>query len=138
MAGPKPPVRVRLSWQHDMIFSAESGGGQIAIDGDGKDGQSPMQAVAIGLAGCMAADLVVILTKGRHPLKGLAVALEGLRAEGQPPRFTRMTLHCTVTGHVPADAVARAVQLSRDRYCSVWHSLRQDIQLDVTFDVVPE
>ena len=96
-----------------------------------------MQAVALGLAGCMAADLVHILTRGRHPLKGLAVTLDGHRASSQPARFTRVGLHCDVTGEIPREAVERAIQLSRDKYCSVWHSLRQDIELDVTFEVTP-
>jgi putative redox protein len=135
MADPKPPIRTQLTWRHDLVFSAEAGTARLALDGDGAAGLSPMQAVALGLAGCMAADLVHILTRGRHPLKGLSARLDGHRAEGQPARFTRMALHYVVSGGVPLEAIERAIQLSRDKYCSVWHSLRQDIQLDVTFEV---
>jgi putative redox protein len=138
MTETKPPIRALLAWQHELVFSAESGEARVTIDGDGAAGLSPMQSVALGLAGCMAADLVHILTRGRHPMKGLAAKLDGHRASSQPARFTRMDMHYVVTGDVPREAIERAIQLSRDKYCSVWHSLRQDIALDVTFEVLPE
>ena len=94
-----------------------------------------MQSLAFGLAGCMAMDVVHILRKGRTPLKGLKVDLKGHRAPDMPHRFTAVELHFSVTGEVPDDQVQRAIDLSRDKYCSVWHSLRQDIELDVTFKV---
>lgn len=94
-----------------------------------------MQALAFGLAGCMAMDVVHILKKGRHDLRGLRADLTGARADEDPRRFTAATLHYTITGDVPSEQVERAIQLSRDKYCSVWHSLRQDIAFDVTFSV---
>lgn len=136
MADQKPPVRAELTWQHDLVFDASSGHARVTIDSDGVQGVSPMQAVAFGVAGCMSVDLVHILTRGRHPLKGLTAVLEGQRASSQPARYTRIDLHYVVTGDVPRDAIERAIQLSRDKYCSVWHSLRQDIELHVTFEVV--
>ena len=59
------------------------------------------------------------------------------RSPDEPHRFVRMTLHVTVEGQVPADAVERAVALSREKCCSVWHSMRQDIEFVATHDVVP-
>jgi putative redox protein len=131
----KPPMTVQLAWQRDLVFDASAGGVDLTLDGDAKAGPSPMQAVAFGLAGCMAADLVHILERGRHPLEALNVRLVAHRAAAQPPRFTRMDLEYTVTGEVPAEAIQRALDLSREKYCSVWHSLRQDIELNVTFVV---
>jgi putative redox protein len=92
---------------------------------------------AIGLAGCMAADVAAILEKARQPLTGLRVSFSGERAENPPRRFTRITLHFHVSGAVAADVVERAVALSRDTYCSVWHSMRQDIEFVTTFDIRP-
>ena len=100
-------------------------------------GPSPMQVVAFGLAGCMGADVASILEKGRHPLKGLRLVLRGERAEKPPRRFTAFSLSFHVTGDVPAQAVERAIALSRETYCSVWHSLRQDIPFSTTYDIVP-
>ena len=53
----------------------------------------------------------------------------------EPRRFHHISLHYTITGAVPAPTVERAIQLSREKYCSVWHSMRQDIDLDVTYTV---
>ncbi len=137
MADPKPPIAVQLTWDRDQRFSGSSGSVSMALDGRAADAPSPMQAVAFGLAGCMAIDVVEILTKGRHPLQALDVTLVGERASQPPRRFTRMTLHYLIRGDVPEAAVGRAIQLSQDKYCSVWHSLRQDITLTVTHAVHP-
>ena len=89
----------------------------------------------MALAGCMAIDVADIVLKGRHPMTALEAAISGRRADDPPRRFLGFSLHFTVAGGVPAAAVERAIQLSRDKYCSVWHSLRQDIQLETTFEI---
>ena len=89
----------------------------------------------MALAGCMAIDVADIVMKGRHSMTALEAAIEGARADDPPRRFLRFVLHFTITGAVPAAAVERAIQLSRDKYCSVWHSLRQDITFDTTFEI---
>jgi putative redox protein len=94
-----------------------------------------MQALGFAVAGCMAMDLVHILKKGRHDLRGLRVDLKGERTQTEPRRFTRIELRYTITGNVPAEPIERAIQLSREKYCSVWHSMRQEIALDVSFSV---
>jgi putative redox protein len=137
MADERPPVTAELIWSDRLRFGATSGPNAIVIDGDGTAGPSPLQAAAFALAGCMAADVVAILQKGRHPLTGLRVSLTGERAPNPPRRFVGIALHFYVTGAVPADAVERAIALSRDTYCSVWHSMRQDIDFTTTFDIHP-
>jgi putative redox protein len=64
-----------------------------------------MQALAFGLAGCMAMDVVHVITKGRHELRGLRVDLTGTREQEVPRRFTAVTLHFTITGNVVARQV---------------------------------
>jgi putative redox protein len=135
MSEPKPPAKVDMVWERDLVFSATSGDVGMTLDSASLAGPSPMQALAFALAACMAMDLVHILTKGRHPLTGLRARLVGQRAAQEPRRFTSIELHYTVTGAVPQDAVQRAIELSRDKYCSVWHSMRQDIPLTVDFTV---
>jgi putative redox protein len=110
---------------------------EMTLDGSGQAGPSPVQAVAFGLLACMAIDIVHILTRGRLEVKALAARLRGERADEDPRRFLRFELHFTVRGEVPADKVERALHLSRDKYCSVWQSLRQDIGLETTFDIAP-
>jgi putative redox protein len=124
-----------LTWQSDLAFHATSGDAQIVLDSHGKLGPSPMQALAMSLAGCMAIDVVDILKKGRHDLRGLRAIFTGQRAGEPPKRFEVITLHFVVTGDVPGQAIERAVALSREKYCSVWHSMRQDIALTVTHEI---
>lgn len=131
----KPPVTVDLEWEGDLRFSGQSGAQQLTIDSNSVAGPSPMQSVGFGLAGCMAIDIVHILTKGRHPLRGLTARLTGLRRDQEPRYFVRIDLHFVVSGNVPETAVERAVALSREKYCSVWHSLRQDIDLNTTWEI---
>ena len=131
----KPPTVVDISWIDDLRFSVTSDKAAITIDSAGLAGPSPVQALGIALAGCMTTDVVHILTRGRHPLRALRSHLVAERAQDDPHRFVRVTLHVTVEGGVPRDAIERAIGLSRDKYCSVWHSMRQDIDFQVTFDV---
>ena len=133
----KPPTVVELIWEHDLVFGGKSGDVRMTLDSASHEGASPMQTLGFALAGCMAMDVVHILRKGRHDLKGLKADLTGHRAPEEPRRFTSVELQFNVTGNVPHDQIQRAIDLSRDKYCSVWHSLRQDIGLAVTFTVSP-
>lgn len=135
MAG--PITTASLTWTRDLQFDARSGHSSLTIDSNGKAGPSPVEALALALAGCMAIDVVDIVGKGRHPLRGLSAALTGERAAEPPRRFVKVALHFVVEGDVPAAAIERALQLSRDKYCSVWQSLRQDIVFDTTYEVRP-
>jgi putative redox protein len=132
---PKPPTVVQLVWERDLVLAGACGSHTFTMDSDSQAGPSPMQALGFALAGCMAMDVLHVLQKGRHDLRGLKADLTGTRAPEEPRRFTRIELKYTVTGNVPEAAVERAIQLSRDKYCSVWHSMRQDIEFVTSFDV---
>lgn len=125
----KPPIDATLTWQGGLRFAAAAGSQRLILDSEGEAGPSPMQTLALALASCLSIDIVLILEKGRHPLTGLEVEVRGLRAEEPPRRFTAVEIAVHVSGDVPAAAVERAVALSREKYCSVWHSMRQDIDL---------
>jgi putative redox protein len=131
----KPPVVVDLTWIGDLKFAGTSGTASIAVDSAGVAGPSPVQALAFAFAGCMATDVAHILTRGRHAFSSLRAHLIADRAPEDPHRIVRMTFRITVEGEVPLDAVNRAIALSREKYCSVWHSMRQDIELDVRGEV---
>jgi putative redox protein len=137
MADARPPLVAELVWSGDLRFDASSGANAAILDGDSQRGLSPTQYAALGLAGCMGADVVDILRKGRHPLTALRITFTGTRAEQPPRRFLQIELRFDVRGAVPADAVEHAITLSREKYCSVWHSFRQDIALSTTFDITP-
>ena len=137
MADAKPPTTVELIWSEGLRFGATAGKNAIVVDGDGAAGPSPVQVAAISLAGCMGADVVSILVKGRQPLTGLRISFSGDRAATPPRRFTRIALHFHVSGAVASEAVDRAIAMSRETYCSVWHSMREDIDFVTSFDIRP-
>lgn len=132
-----PPVTVELSWQGDMRFAGRAEEVELVLDGARQAGPSPVQALAAALAGCMALDVVQILTRGRVALDGLRVRLVGERRADTPKILTRVDLAFLVTGDVPPERVERAIALSRERYCTVWHSLRPDIELRTSYEIHP-
>jgi putative redox protein len=133
----KPPLTATLTWQGDLKFRAATARTEIILDSDSTAGPSPPEALAMALAGCMAIDVADIVVKGRHPLKTLEARIAGERREDPPRRFVSFKLHFVVGGEVPAHVIQRAIDLSHEKYCSVWHSLRQDIAFDTTFEVGP-
>jgi putative redox protein len=127
--------RVALRWTGDglgFVGGAEHGP-QISLESGGVQAPSPTQLLLVSLAGCMGIDVVDILGKSRVPLDALEVAVEGDRAPSPPKYFTSIRLTYRVRGPQPEhdDKVQRAVALSREKYCSVLHTLRPDLSLDI-------
>jgi putative redox protein len=133
----KPPTTIDLVWERELVLAGHSDRASIILDSAGEAGPSPVQALAFALGGCMAMDVVHILRKGRFELRGLRVTMTAERAQENPHRFTAIALDFTVTGPVPKDQIQRAIDLSHEKYCSVWHSMRQDIPFETRFSVSP-
>lgn len=126
-----------------MTFVAETGSGHlIAMDGAPEGGgrnlaPRPMETVLAGTGGCAAYDVVLILRRGRHDVRGCQVRLEAERAAVDPKVFTRIHMHFTVSGQgVPPEAVQRAVQLSHDKYCSATRMLAETANITTSFECV--
>lgn len=135
---PGPDFTLNLTWQGEQRFSGTSDGGvSMTVDGKRQAGPSPVQAVAFALAGCMGIDVVDMIEKGRLPLKSVTCDLRVFRDSGTPRKIIGCDLHFLVTGDVPADRIARAIELSREKYCSVWHSLHPAIDFKTSFTVNP-
>jgi putative redox protein len=131
----KPPTIVDLTWIDALKFSGKSDKASIVLDSAGRAGPSPVQALGFALAACMTVDVTHILTKGRHVFRAISSRLIADRSQDDPHRFVRVALHFDIEGDVPSDAVARAIALSHDKYCSVWHSMRQDIAFTTSYDI---
>jgi putative redox protein len=110
-------------------------GPQLVIDSDGAAGPSPVDSLALALAGCMAVDVLDIVQKMRVPITGLSVDVQADRRAEPPRRITAVRQTFRTTGVEAADEakVTRAIDLSREKYCSVLHSLREDIEM--SFDL---
>ena len=132
---PKAPTTLEIVWTHELVFEGRSAHASIVLDSSGKAGPSPVQALAFALAGCMGMDVVYILQKGRYDLRGLKVSLVAERAQEDPHRITAVTIDFSVNGAVPREQVQRAIDLSHEKYCSVWHSMRQDIAVTTHFTI---
>ncbi len=131
----KAPTTLELTWDRELIFHGAAGDATITLDSAGKAGPSPVQTLAFALAGCMGMDVVYILQRGRLEVRGLKVSLVAERAQEDPHRITSVTIVFAVTGSVPEAQVQRAIDLSHEKYCSVWHSMRQDISFTSRFTI---
>jgi putative redox protein len=131
------PLTVELEWEGGLRFRGRAGERELRLDGDSVGAVSPVESLALSLAACMSSDVVHILVKGRVELKGLSARLIAERAPEDPRRLVKVDLRFAVRGAVPADKVERAIMLSREKYCSVWHSLRPDIAFTTSYEVSP-
>ena len=131
MSSPKEGV---LRWTGEgLAFSGRVGSGPgVTIDGDGKLGPSSTESLLLGLMGCMSIDVLTILQKGRVTVKSLETRVEAERAPEPPKYFTRVRLTFVLDGPSPEERskVDRAIELSREKYCSVLHSLRSDLEFE--------
>jgi putative redox protein len=131
----RPPTVAELVWDRELVFTGRSDDATIVLDSAGKAGPSPVQALVFALAGCMGMDLVHILKKGRLDLRSVRITISCERAPEDPHRITTADMRFDITGQVPDAQVQRAIDLSREKYCSVWHSLARDIVLTTRFGV---
>jgi putative redox protein len=129
------PLAATMEWDGEQQFTGFVGKHELGLDGNGTAAPTPVQALALSLMGCMSIDVLHILTKGRHPVKSLKTTLQGERAPEPPKRFTRIRMEFELTGDMEAEHVERAIDLSREKYCSVWATFRQDIELIVSFTI---
>lgn len=146
-------MKCTVSWtgasgtRSHMGFVAETGSGHILnMDGapdertPANGGQNlaarPMELLLAGMGGCTAYDVVLILKRGRHAVRGCTVEIQAERAEVEPKVFTKINLHFTVTGKdLPAAAVERAIALSHEKYCSASIMLGKTAEITTSFTV---
>lgn len=137
-----------LNTRSVMGFVAETGSGHTLMMDGAPDaakpengGQNlaprPLELLLAGTGGCTAYDVVLILKRGRHDVRGCSVKLTAERAETDPKVFTTINMHFTVTGKgVPAAAVERAITMSHDKYCSASVMLGKTASITTSFEVL--
>jgi putative redox protein len=136
VADEKASVVLDLEWQGGLRFAGRSGDVELTMDSPpGPGAPSPVQTLAFALAGCMAMDVAVVLAKSRLTISSLRAHLDAERAPSEPRRLVSASLHFTVKGDVPPERMDRALALSREKYCSVWNSLRPDIELRTSYTI---
>ena len=134
--------------QSGMTFVAETGSGHTLVmdgapdevkpeNGGANLAPRPMETVLAGTGGCTAYDVVLILKRGRHDVRGCSVKLTSERAPVDPKVFTKIHMHFTVTGKgLTASAVERAIAMSHDKYCSATIMLGKMAEITTGFEVL--
>lgn len=136
-------MKARVLWVEKVKFLAESGSGHsVVMDGPPENGGQnvgvrPMEMLLMGMGGCTAVDVVHILKKGRHDVRGCELSLEAERAETDPKVFTRITIHYKVSGKgLSEGAVKRAIDLSAEKYCSASIMLGKSAQIAHNYEII--
>ncbi|MCX7889779.1 MAG: OsmC family protein [Rhodobacteraceae bacterium] len=138
-------MKAKVTWINGRAFLGESGSGHgVVMDGapeaGGRNiGVRPMEMLLLGLGGCTAFDVVMILEKAREPVTGVEVDLDAERAAEDPKVFTRVKLGFTVKGRgLKPAAVERAIRLSEEKYCSASAMFRGTATLETAWRIVEE
>ena len=133
-------MQTSVHWLENVAFEAKSESGhQIVMDGSAEyggenRGPRPMELILMGLGGCASFDIVTILKKSRQDVIDVICQLQAERADTIPAVFTKIHLHFVVTGHeVKEKQVAKAVELSAEKYCSASKMLA-DGGVEITHD----
>lgn len=132
-------MKAKVTWQKELQFIGMADSGfPVKLDSHSspETGVSPMEMVAIALAGCTAMDVISILVKKKMAVSGFEVKVNADRAAEHPKRFTKAVLEYVVHGHaVDEDAVRRAIELSVTKYCSVHAMLKDAFPIDLTYSI---
>ncbi|MDE3838881.1 peroxiredoxin [Bacillus methanolicus] len=126
-------MKTTVTWTGQLAFSGTTPSGhEIKIDaaeeiGGQNSGARPMELLLQAVAGCTGIDIIMILEKMRLNPTSFHLEVEGTRAEDHPRRYTDIHIHYALEGELPEDKVIRAIQLSKDKYCSVSQSLNANI-----------
>ncbi|MBO1518356.1 OsmC family protein [Oceanisphaera pacifica] len=131
-------MKAKVTWLEGMRFEGQSESGhKLILDGTNPgQGASPMEAVLLGAGGCSAIDVVSILEKSRQQISGCEVELAAERAEQAPRVFTNINMHFIVTGQdLSEKRVARAIELSMEKYCSVMKMLDKALVATSSYEI---
>ena len=138
-------MKATVKWLDNMSFVGESGSGHsVVMDGPPESGGRnlgvrPMEMVLLGMGGCTAFDVVMILQRGRQAITDCHVELEAERADEAPRVFTRIHAHYVVKGNnLDAKKVERAVNMTAEKYCSVSIMLAATVEITHDFEIVED
>jgi len=129
-----------IRWAGDEYFIATSPSGHSQIldpKGDRRSAASPVELLLMAVAGCTAADVISILEKKRQDVTKYEVEVSGDRRDEHPRGFTSFQVHHIVHGRsVSEKAVAHAIELSDDKYCSVAYTVRPAAEITTSYEIV--
>ena len=132
-----PVNKARLHLERDLYFIGTTQRGyEVEFDVRYEEGCSPTETLLLSIAGCLSIDIVHILRKMRCDVKHYEVSAEGARKPDPPQYYTSFSMMIRITGEgITPKKIDRAIALSREKYCSVYHSLRPDIQVNIQYEI---
>jgi putative redox protein len=135
-----PSTKATLTWSRDLVFAGRTPQGyELDFDADAQWGCKPTEALLLSLGGCMAIDIVSILKKMRMEIRRFQIDLAGERNPDPPQYFRAVEMVFHLTGkNLDPRRIDRAIALSRQTYCSVYNSLRPDLDLKISYTVDDE
>jgi putative redox protein len=132
-----PVTKATLRWDKELIFTGSTGAGyDIEFDANAQWGCKPTEALLLSLAGCMGIDIVTILKKMRVQLASFKMDLVGERNPSPPQYYKTIDIILHLEGkNLDPSKIDRAISLSKTTYCSVYNSLRRDVELRVRYEL---
>jgi len=133
-------MKMNITWTGQMSFSGStSSGHEIKMDaateiGGQNSGPRPTELLLHAIAGCTGIDIISILQKMRLNPSSFRIEIDGTRADEHPKRFTNIHILYALEGELPEEKVVRAITLSKDKYCSVSHSVNADISVSYSIN----
>lgn len=138
-------MKARIKWVEKVSFLGESDSGHAVLmdgapEGGGRNlGPRPMELVLLGTGGCTAYDVVSILKKQRLQISDCVAEIDAERAPSDPKVFTKIHIHFIVTGkNLKPESVARAIDLSAEKYCSASIMLGKTVVITHDFEIVAD
>jgi putative redox protein len=134
-----PESRGFLTWEKDLVFTARIRGYAFEYDPKAVEGCWPTDTLLMSVAGCLAIDVVMFLQKMKAEIKEFEIETSGERNPTPPQYYKSMNMIIHISGKgVTPKKIDRAISLSQEKYCSVYHSLRKDIDVKVSYTINEE
>ena len=132
-----PVNKARLHLERDLYFTGTTQRGyEVEFDVRYEEGCSPTETLLLSVAGCLSIDIVHILRKMRCEIKSYEISAEGTRKPDPPQYYTSFDMMIRIAGEgITPKKIDRAIALSKEKYCSVYHSLRPDIQVNIKYEI---
>lgn len=133
----KVPIteKATLEWDKELIFIGRTQRGyEIEFDANLQWGCKPTDALVLGLAGCTAIDVLMFLQKMHVELKSFKIDIHAERNPTPPQYYKVIEMTLNITGkNLDSKKIERAISLSHEKYCSVYHSLRKDMDVKINY-----
>jgi putative redox protein len=132
-----PVNKATLTWDRDLIFLGRTPRGfELDFDAEAQWGCIPTESLLLSIAGCLAIDVVSFVTKMKAKITKFKINIAGERNPTPPQYYTKVDLMLIIAGeNITPKKLDRAISLSQEKYCSVYHSLRKDLKVNVTYTI---